>query len=53
MPTVIYVATAPWATADAGKLYSAAQTPATKDGNGNIEAGEILKVSLPGLKVTP
>jgi hypothetical protein len=53
VPTVVYVATAPWATADGGKLYSAAQTPATKDGNGNIEAGEILKVSLPGLKVTP
>jgi hypothetical protein len=53
VPKVVYVATAPWDTANAGKLYSAAQTPKTKDGNGNIDAAEILKVSLPQLKVQP
>jgi hypothetical protein len=53
LPSMIYVAVAPWGSADGGAMYSAAQTPKTKDGNGNIEAGEILKVSLPQLKVVP
>jgi hypothetical protein len=53
VPPMVYVAVAPWATADGGSMYSAAQTPPTKDGNGNIDAGEILKVSLPSLKVVP
>jgi hypothetical protein len=53
VPQVIYLATAPWSNPDGGNLYSAAQTPATKDGNGNIDVGEILKLSLPSLKVLP
>jgi hypothetical protein len=53
LPAMIYVAVAPWASADGGAMYSSAQTPKTKDSNGNIEAGEILKVSLPQLKVVP
>jgi len=53
LPAMIYVATAPYASADGGALYSAAQTPPTKNGNGNIDGTEILKVSLPQLKVVP
>jgi len=53
LPAVVYVAAAPYATVDGGKIYSPAQTPVTRDGNGNIEANEILKVSIPSLKVLP
>jgi len=53
VPTVIYLAAAPWVNADKGKLYQAAQTPKTKNGDGNIDASEILKVSIPSLKVLP
>jgi hypothetical protein len=53
VPAVLYLAAAPWANPDGGSLYSAAQSPGTKDGNGNIDAGEILKLSLPSLKVLP
>jgi hypothetical protein len=53
LPSMIYLAVGPWGTADGGPLYPAAQTPPTKDNNGNIEASEILKVSLPQLKVVP
>jgi hypothetical protein len=53
LPQVVYLATAPWSNPDGGGLYSAAQTPVTKDGNGNIDASEILKLSLPSLKVLP
>ena len=53
VPTVIYLAAAPWVNTDKGKLYQAAQTPKTKNGDGNIDASEILKVSIPSLKVLP
>lgn len=53
VPAVIYLCAAPWATSDGGALYPSGQTPATMDGNGNIDAGEILKVSIPGLQVLP
>jgi len=53
LPALIYVATAPYASPDGGTLYSAAQSPTTKNGDGNIDATEILKISLPQLKVVP
>ena len=53
VPTVIYVAAAPYASPDGGAMYPAGQTPPSKDSNGNIDAGEILKVSLPSLQVVP
>ncbi|MCC6748306.1 MAG: hypothetical protein IT371_11650 [Deltaproteobacteria bacterium] len=52
-PSVLYLAVGAWASGDGGALYSAAQTPATRDGNGNLEAGEVLKVAWPSLKVVP
>ena len=53
VPTVVYLAAAPWVNVDKGKLYQAAQTPKTSNGDGNIDAAEILKVSIPSLKVLP
>jgi len=53
VPSIIYLACAPWVSADKGKLYHAAQTPKTTNGDGNIDTSEILKVSLPSLKVLP
>ena len=50
---VVYLIAAPWGNQDAGPLYSAAQTPPTRDGNGNVDAGEVLKLALPSLKVLP
>ena len=53
VPKVIYLAAAPWNNDNSGTLYQAAQTPKSKNGDGNIDATEILKLSLPGLKVLP
>ena len=53
VPTVVYLAAAPYVNKDKGNLYQAAQTPKTKNGDGNIDASEILKVAIPSLKVLP
>ncbi len=53
VPKTVYVACAPWLSADKGALYHAAQTPATRDGDGDIDADEILAVSLSSLKASP
>jgi hypothetical protein len=53
IPSMIYVAAAPYGNLDGGALLSSAQVPATKNSDGNIDANEILKVSLPGLQVVP
>ncbi len=53
MPKYVYIAAVAYGTGNYGKLTHTAQTPPSKNSNGNIEANEILKVSLPGLKVAP
>lgn len=53
LPDTIYLAVAPWASPDAGVLYSSAQMPATVDGNGNIDAAEIAAVPRTSIEVTP
>jgi hypothetical protein len=45
VPTTIYLAAVPYATADAGALVSAAQTP-QGNGDGNVDAAEFVAVSL-------
>ena len=53
LPGLIYIAVVAYGTGNYGKLTHSAQTPVTKNSNGNIDANEILKVSLPGLKAVP
>jgi hypothetical protein len=50
-PSVVYVAAAAWTSKNSGTLV--AQTPASTNSDGNIDAGEILKLSIPGLQVVP
>ena len=53
VPQKIWIAAGPWATAAKGVLYPAAAVPASKDNDGNIDANEILSLSLPSLTVNP
>ncbi len=53
LPKHVYIAAAAYGTNNYGKLTHSAQTPATKNKNGNIDSSEILKVALPSLKVVP
>jgi hypothetical protein len=52
VPPVIYVAAGPWGTGDGGPLYPMAQAKAG-NGDGNLDAAEFVKVSLPDLMVVP
>ncbi len=49
-PAKIYLAAGPWQTSDGGTLYSGGQAPATSDGDGNVDAAEILELDLTSLK---
>jgi hypothetical protein len=53
VPSKLYIAVGPWGTDKTGTLYGAAAVPVSKDADGNIDANEILEVSLPSLTVTP
>jgi len=46
VPPVIYLALAPYATANGGALVSASQVPASLNGNGTVDAGEYVAVNL-------
>ncbi len=53
IPPLIYVAAVAYGNGNGGALLPAVQTPASKDGDGKVDAAELLKVSLPGLTVVP
>lgn len=43
MPSEVYLAVGPYATADNGALITATQVPASLDGNGNLNANEYIR----------
>lgn len=49
VPQKIWIAVGPWGSGAAGTLYAPATAPATVNGDGNIDANEILEVSLSSL----
>ena len=51
VPAQLYFAVAAYGNNNYGKLIPAAQTPPTKNYNGNIETSELLGIKLPGLTV--
>ena len=53
LPQYVYIAAVAYGTNNYGKLTHSAQNPPSKNSDGNIDASEIFKVSLPGLKVVP
>jgi hypothetical protein len=52
VPSMLYLAVAPFGTSDAGPMYPMAQAP-TGNGDGNLDATEFVKVSIPDLMVVP
>ena len=50
VPSSIFIAAAPYLSADNTALISQAQTPAG-DGDGNIDAAEFVEVCIPGREV--
>jgi hypothetical protein len=46
IPSVVYLAMAPYATSDAGVLAHGSQVPASVDSDGNLNANEYVAVSL-------
>jgi hypothetical protein len=51
VPDTIYLAVAPFASADGGALYSSAQMPATVNGDGNIDSSEFATVSVASIRI--
>ncbi|HOW96965.1 MAG TPA: metallophosphoesterase family protein [Kiritimatiellia bacterium] len=49
VPETLYIAVAPYATADAGALYAPSQVP-EGDGNGNIDAGEFVAIPVAAIR---
>lgn len=49
VPETLYIAVAPYATADAGALYAPSQVP-EGDENGNIDAGEFLAIPVAAIR---
>ncbi len=53
VPSKLYLAVGPWGTESGGTLYPSAAVLAANNGDGNIDANEVIQIALPNLTVTP
>lgn len=50
-PSSVWVAVGPWGTGDGGALYAPALAGASNNNDGNVDANEMLQLSIPALEV--
>jgi hypothetical protein len=50
-PTSVFIAVGPWGNDPGGEIYAPAAVLSSNNGDANIDAGELVEVSIPGLQV--